>query len=318
MFKKLLNVFAFVLIALLIYFSDPAKILSILKGANLVLLAPALAIIIFMLYLKVIRWKFFLDSLNIRVSFSNLTKSVLASLFIANFTPARVGEPVRAYFLKKLEGSPISKTAPTIIIERVIDIIALIVLSLSGLLLFKGVLSGVSSYILWGSGLLLIFISIALFVLMKKPLLTGFLTLFHRIFSFIPKIKELGSKLENFSENFNRSFKQISRKSLLLVSAVTLLTWVLQGLICWFAFLSLGISLPLMFLISIAAIGTIIGTISSLPGGIGSMDAVMVLLLASFINVPEATAGILLFRLCSYVVPMAICYVYFVKISKTC
>ena len=60
-----------------------------------------------------------------------------AGMSASNLTPGKIGEPVKSYLLKKTEGISISRTLPSVVMERVFDVFSVIIISLVGLGIVK-------------------------------------------------------------------------------------------------------------------------------------------------------------------------------------
>lgn len=82
---------------------------------------------------RFIRWQYYLKLLSIPVpALSSLL--IFLSGFALTVTPGKVGEVLKSYLLKQAYGVPIVRTAPIVIVERVTDLLALLVLAVLGVL----------------------------------------------------------------------------------------------------------------------------------------------------------------------------------------
>jgi uncharacterized protein (TIRG00374 family) len=62
----------------------------------------------------------------------------------------------------------------------------------------------------------------------------------------------------------------------------------------------LPVEIPLVAAFSIVGLSAVVGALSMLPGGLGGVEAVMVLLLTKLgVDVPSATVTVIVFRLCT-------------------
>lgn len=66
-------------------------------------------------------------------------------------TPGKIGEVFKSYLLKEQIGTPISKSAPIVFAERITDFLSLVLLSLTGALMF-----GYGTNLIIGFGILFI------------------------------------------------------------------------------------------------------------------------------------------------------------------
>ena len=58
--------------------------------------------------------------------------SVFMSGLVMSVTPGKMGELLKAYLVKQLTGTSISKTAPIIFVERITDFVSLMLIALAG------------------------------------------------------------------------------------------------------------------------------------------------------------------------------------------
>lgn len=292
--RKILPLISIILLAALLYFSDLNSVVSVILRANLILILLALAVESSNTFIKVIRWKLFLKNLKISCTLRECAYSYLPALFLSNFTPARIGEPFRAYFLKKIKKTSMSNVIPSIIIERSLDVFTLVLLSLFILLTFN-----LGYMIYFNIGLVIVIIFIGLTVLKSEKFLTKLLNFGFKIFSFYPKLRKMGEGRGDVVGRFKRGFK-IKKTILFVIFLLSILSWSLDGLVFYIAFVSIGIELPLFLVVSIFAFSVLMGVITFLPGGIGSMEFVFVLILSSFIVTSQAMAGVILGRFLTF------------------
>ena len=126
-------------LAILVYLAyqvDISRVGEIISGADMFFVSLAFVGLIASLSLKIVRWGFFLNLYKKKVKPKDVASSLLASLFIANVTPARIGEVSRPYFLKKKYKTSFFEILPSIIIERFLDLIILLIYSVLFLLFF--------------------------------------------------------------------------------------------------------------------------------------------------------------------------------------
>ena len=71
---------------------DLDKVISIIEGASLPLVLICVALTVLNMLFKVVRWKFFLDVYTLKVKKIDVVSTYLASLFLGNIVPARIGE----------------------------------------------------------------------------------------------------------------------------------------------------------------------------------------------------------------------------------
>ncbi len=103
------------------------------SSINYIYLVPALFLVAVSYVLRAMRWRYLVRSIK-EVKTRDLFSPLMIG-FMGNMLPARAGEFIRAYLLSKKEGISFSASFATIFIERLFDLILLLLL-LVGVLYF--------------------------------------------------------------------------------------------------------------------------------------------------------------------------------------
>lgn len=130
--KKHLHLFiGLIIIILSLFYAFKGVKLSELKDAFLtvryVYLIPALVLILSSYWLRAVRWRYLVCSVKKDVKTAELYSPMMVG-YMANMLPARAGEFVRAYLLSKRTGINLSSSFATIFIERLFDLMVVLVL----------------------------------------------------------------------------------------------------------------------------------------------------------------------------------------------
>ena len=194
-----------------------------------------------------------------------------------NIFPMRMGEVIRCYVLGYQENMSKSRILASIMFERVLDGITVIVFfSIS--LLFTNV---GDIFIIGAMIALLVFGFILLVMIISKNYQERFFKILSYIFYFFPdKVK---ARLSNISSSFLTGLNIIHNKRYLLISIIySLLFWGLGILGTYFVLLStnntISVDLPII-LTSALVFGVMI---PSAPGFIGTFHYVVILVLALY------------------------------------
>jgi phosphatidylglycerol lysyltransferase len=92
--------------------------------------------------------------------------------------------------------------------------------------------------------------------------------------------------------------------SLLGLITFSTLDWLLAAAAAWVALELSGAAIPWPTFLSGFVLASALGILSLIPGGLGVFDAALVVLLAPYASGPEhVVSGVLLYRLCYYLVP---------------
>jgi hypothetical protein len=95
----------------------------------------AVPVIFFSHFLRALRWRYLMDPIK-RVDVASLFSALLIGYMANILMPAHLGELLRAYVLGKKRGVSASSTFATIVVERVIDVFALLLLMVLAILLY--------------------------------------------------------------------------------------------------------------------------------------------------------------------------------------
>ena len=87
----------------------------------------AVPVMFFSHFLRALRWRYLMDPIK-RVDLASLFSALLIGYMANILMPAHLGELLRAYVLGKKRGVSASSTFATIVVERIIDVFALLLL----------------------------------------------------------------------------------------------------------------------------------------------------------------------------------------------
>ena len=116
-------------LAVLIWFVDGKQVLSALKQVNLFWIAPVLVLLLVSLMTRAAAWRTILKN---RISFGKSFLILNAGYFVNTILPFRIGEVARAFLLIP-SGFTFWEAFPTILLERMFDIVFAVCLFLTGL-----------------------------------------------------------------------------------------------------------------------------------------------------------------------------------------
>jgi glycosyltransferase 2 family protein len=111
---------------------DVKAIYEVFTEVNIVLLSFSLPFIVLMYLIKAIKWQTLLNCIDIRIPILRSLEIILMGTFYGALTPGRTGEVSRAFYLD----SEKSRSIPTVIMDRIIDVICLMILSVLAIALF--------------------------------------------------------------------------------------------------------------------------------------------------------------------------------------
>ena len=261
-------------------------------------LIPVSIVSFFILFLRAYRWKVLVSPMC-TTNASNLV-SPLAIGWLGNMLPLRVGELLRGYLLTKKLQIKFTTSLATIMVERVFDIIMLLILMI-WVFAFQPNLFG-SNFKIIGKSL----DDIALGVGIMLACVLICLVLFITLLTFWSQWKHPMEKIFVFvfSTSWQRKLRPLIRdfilgldmvkspRHLLLVAIYSLMIWTLSIFSYYFYFIAFKLSEPtVLTLIIIEILIPIFMTALPSPGFFGSIQAALFVVLHEILGEPAVTAA---------------------------
>jgi uncharacterized membrane protein YbhN (UPF0104 family) len=253
---------------------DVGASLRIIVAANWQLAVAALLVYYLTFPIRGLRWRGMLENAGCRRSdlpgVLGLAEIIYLSWFANCVVPAKLGDVYRAYLLRERSSVTFSKAGGTILAERLIDLVVLLVaLGVSGLLSFQGKLpSSIVIVLELGSGAVVV-AGLGLILLRRLDHLVRRLVplRFQRIYA-------------HFHEGTLGSFGGYPR-----LLGLTVLAWTAESSRLFLVTRALGVSLSTSFALSavmvvfIAMAAAFLTAPPGTPGGLGYVEAAMALAL---------------------------------------
>ena len=284
------------------------KAMEILSGIKVEFYFLSLALLVVMVLLKGLKWKLVLNSQQSDIGILKASKYFCIGFFFSSITPGRIGDFVRALYLKE---NNLSTSISSVLLDRVIDIILLVAFSAIASVVFTEVYGGsvISQQII----LAMIFaVCVGLFFLFREKYLK---IIFRPLFNLIVP--------ENYKQRiafgFNGIFLSVKKiflrkKEFIFAVLVGAVFWVIAVVFSYFLAVSLGIviSLEAMFLLYPLILLADLLPISF--SGVGTREAIVILFF-SFISLSaeQAVAFSLLLFLTGYLLVALVGYIFFVS-----
>lgn len=296
--RILLLFLSFSLLGALLFFSDVGKVAIVISGANTYCIFAAFLLSLLLMVARTIRWKILLERISVGIPFPGLFTSYMSGMLVSNLTPGKIGEPFKSYVLKKTRGISISKTLPSVFMEKIFDIFSTILLALAGVLIVA-LPQNVENVLFAVIAFYLVSVVIMLYVSADKRRIYSLSKKMLRLFGWLPHMKKFDKSVEHFAKKFNESMADyrdvpVSLKNFFL----SIFVWSAEGVIVYLCFLSVGLSVSLLAAISFLSISVLIGVTSLLPGGMGSSEIVLVVLFTATYSLPlpSVTAAVFIAR----------------------
>lgn len=250
---------------------------------------PAMMTLSFLNYIiRYVKWQYYLKRIDVHLSHSE-SFSVFLAGFTLTTTPGKIGEAVKGFFIRDIDGTPIAKTVPVVVSERVTDLLALVLLAMIGFAIGINTGDQLLTVILLGGVVL-----VGAIVLSRKTFYQKILT---RFTSFGP--------LKRFQDSVgdveNTMTQTLGPKPLVVSTSISVPGWFMECLELWLLLSLLsGAGFPSMDPASLVlllqatfvhATASIVGAISFLPGGVGTYEITSIALIQFLLGMAQAQAS---------------------------
>ncbi len=240
-----------------------------LQQANGLWLLPGIAFYFLAVAVRSWRWSYLLQPLK-AVSAGQLFPIVVIGYMGNNIYPARIGELLRAYVLRRDKGVPISSSLATVLIERMMDGIVMIGFALIGLQSAPNVGPRASQAFAVAIAIFAA-ASAVLFLMALAPAQTNRLAE-AMVARLIPH--RLQAPLLGFVHRFVQGAQSLrSPRDLAAIFFGTVVVWLLETMKYGCVALAFGLTLPFSGLMMVNGLSNLFTIIPGAPGAVGTFDA---------------------------------------------
>jgi glycosyltransferase 2 family protein len=237
--------------------------------------------------MRFLKWEYYTKVLGIQIE-RKMSFLIFLSSFIMSITPGKVGEVFKSYLLKEYNGTPITRSAPIVLAERITDFLSLVLLSMVGVLMY-----GYGGNLLIYVGIFFILLVVLISSRRMSLAIIGFFERFSRISKISHKIYEV----------YDSIYLMVKIKELIISIIFSIFAWFFECLGLYFVINNFGVDnlvyVDIFVSTFIYGFATIAGAVTMLPGGLGATDASIAFLLVSLKNVANnvSIAATLLIRI---------------------
>jgi uncharacterized protein (TIRG00374 family) len=247
--------------------------------------------------LRAARWRRLLSNAQIDVEHGfavpgvrGLSEIYVLSWFANCVVPAKLGDAYRGYLLKKHAGASFTRTLGTIFAERLLDVVALVVMMIvSGLVAFHGTVPpSLRSWFIAGGAL----------AVLGVLGLVGLIIFGHHVERYLPQ--RMRDHYLRLHEGIVSSF---ARGRFVEISALTIIVWILEGARVYAVAHALHVPLSVEASVFVSLLASLITTFPITPAGLGAVEGgvITALSVASFhVNHAQAAAIALIDRGIAY------------------
>jgi len=263
-------------------------------------------LIVFSIAVRAKRWQMILNPMQ-KIELNSLFASTMIGYFGNGVLPFRLGEILRAYSLSEKTKLETSSVFGTIILERILDLLGLLVLIVFMAFIYP--------FKAWGGNIIPVIIiisgaafAITYFLERKSDLLYKYLS------SLKLRVSHNIKNIIILFEKFIRGLTSIRQSHQLLgITIYTLFLWVIYFAMVYFTILATGINLDWIAAGVILISTTLVITIPAAPGFVGTYHAAAVYTLTSIFNIElgPAQAFAIILHAAGYLPLVIIGFIYF-------
>jgi uncharacterized protein (TIRG00374 family) len=240
--------------------------------------------------LRWLKWEYYLRRTGMGRAVGTLDSGLLfTSGMLMAVTPAKIGEVLKSYLLRRINGTPISASAPIVLAERLTDGLGMLLLMGLGLTFYPPAQPAFMA--------LLVLSLLGIALVQRRALFDRALVLIEQV--------PFGARLAPRLSAMYDSTQMLLQWRILLVSTViSLVSWFGECVALYFVLLGLR-QPPSLHLLLVAtfvfAASTLFGLVSFLPGGLGVSEASSAGLLTLLVpmSAGPATVATLIIRFCT-------------------
>ena len=272
---------AVIVYAALLFVADTSNLVAEVRGFQWQLLPVIIGLTLFNYGLRFVKWHWYLGVVGVK----NLHWLDSLLIFLAGFsmtlTPGKAGEFLKAFLVQQRVGTPIAKTSPIILAERMTDGLALLILAAAGLLIFDSaqvriVMAGV-----------VVMATIIVLLVQRRALA-------QRVMRWMERAPLLATRMHHIHAFYSSSYELLKFKPLVIAIGLGIISW--AGECFALALIVVGLGIPFSWtLVALAcfAMGfaTLAGSLLLVPGGLGVAEASIGGLLLAFGQAPWLPSG---------------------------
>ena len=298
---------AVVLVLMILHWVDFTAVLATINKTDVRYVLLVLALAVFDRYLMAHKWNLLLRARGIGFSNAEVFRIYIASGFVGTFLPTGVGADIFRVIRTSTGGRKIDMMTASIVVERVIGILAVVVLALVGLGLVVSKTEGshfrALYYFTWVFFILLL---LGLFLSIQKRTFT---TIKHHLSRFQTY------KLVRLYLNFHGAYVELSRHRAVLLGffVLSLCEQAVQSLIVFYSAKAMGLSISIIYFVAISPLSILATTLPISISSIGVLEGAYVFLFAmAGLSPTESLALSFLTRIIGWIllVPCGLVFLY--------
>jgi uncharacterized protein (TIRG00374 family) len=253
--------------------SNPADVWRHVRGARIEYLVLALVFVVVPYWLRTIRWQCLLAPLG-PTRFRNVFRATILGFAALALLPGRVGDVLRPYLLARQEGLSLPATIATIVMERVLDLVAVLTLlavfvwTVDDTAISPGLMRPINVSALFTAAVAACLVALMWVLATHPERIGGFVRAADRV---LPH--SLVHRLAGWASTFSAGFAAArSPRQLALAVFWSFPVWLAFSAEAWAVSKAFGIEMPLPGAFLLQAM-LVLGVAVPTPGGLGSFHA---------------------------------------------
>ena len=247
-----------------------------------------LGLTLFNYALRFLKWHYYIRLIGAKQIRWADSLRIFVSGFPLALSPGKIAEPVKAVWLRQYSEVPIARGIPVVAAERISDGLAVLLLSTLGVIAYPRYWPGFAIVL---TGLLGVIVASQI-----RPLALWAIGVGERL-PLVSRFSHPAGKrgvFDHLHEFYEGMYQLFGAKTMLVAVGLGMVSWLGEGIGFYFVLRGLGLP-PSVKMLSVAvfvlSFSTIIGAVSSLPGGLGAAEVSIAGMLALTLGTPQAVAA---------------------------
>ena len=277
--------FSVALLGFFFWTTDVRSMGTPIREANFLFVLPAIGVYFVGVWLRAARWRLLMAPFA-AVPTARLFRVILIGFAVNNVLPLRLGEIVRTFLLRRSHGVPIAAALATVLLERLLDVVALC--ALMTVVLYLVPLDGWVLVLGNATGLVTAGAAVALVVRLVLPRSTV-----HWLLDFAVSLADrLGNRVGALARSFLEGVRALEdARTVLAVGLLSVACWVAELGLYYFMMVAFGFDSGMLSLVAGMVVANLATALPSSPGYVGTFDVPLQRLLSETFGVPDALAA---------------------------
>ncbi len=268
----LLPLFGLVLFVYIIWRTGLSEITAVFRAAEPGRLGVAIALVGVILVLRGLRWSLLLKVAGIDYPVLKATAVWTIGFAAASVTPAKAGDAIRAFYIKEETGRSLGEAFFTVFVERLFDLVFVLLLGLVSVLVFSKLYTEIpSTWLVVAASAVVV---LCLYLATNRKLMRRML---NPLFNFLVPARYRDRVALNITSFYDSmAIYARARGQLLTAAILTIILWALIFLLAWCVATGFGIDVPASYICLIMPVVTLVEILPVSVAGLGTRDATVI------------------------------------------